>query len=57
MSTFPNIFDRAKAYEDGKNGEIRPSTNIVINTNRLWYSKIQQSVHSLQLHMTSMVTK
>ena len=39
MSTFPNIFDRAKAYEDGKNGEIRPSTNIVINTNRLWYGK------------------
>ena len=33
MRNFPTIFERAKAYEDGNNGEIAPSTNIVINTN------------------------
>lgn len=39
MRIFPTICERAKAYEDGNNGEIAPSTNIVINTNRLWYGK------------------
>ncbi|MBR4848862.1 MAG: hypothetical protein IKV07_05885 [Bacteroidaceae bacterium] len=39
MRNFPTIFERAKAYEEGYNGEIAPSTNIVINTNRLWYGK------------------
>ena len=37
----PSIFEIATAYEDGKNGEIRqqPKTNVVVNTNRLWYGK------------------
>ena len=37
----PSIFEIATAYEDGKNGEIRqkPRTNVVVNTNRLWYGK------------------
>lgn len=39
MKKYPSIFERAKAYKDGNNGEITPSTNIVINTNRLWYGK------------------
>ena len=49
MSTFfnkgqrmPNIFERARAYEDGNEGYVqqqRPKTNIVINTNRLWYGE------------------
>ena len=39
MRNFPTIFEVAKAFEDGNNGEIAPPTNIVINTNRLWYGK------------------
>ena len=49
MSTFsnkgqrmPNIFERARAYEDGNEGYVqqqKPKTNIVINTNRLWYGE------------------
>ena len=39
MRNYPTIFERAKAYDDGKNGEITPSTHVVINTNRLWYGK------------------
>ena len=38
----PNIFERARAYEDGNEGYVqqqRPKTNIVINTNRLWYGE------------------
>ena len=37
----PTIFEIATAYEDGKNGYIeqKPKTNVVINTNRLWYGK------------------
>ena len=31
----PSIFDVAMAYENG--GIIRPKTNVVVNTNRLWY--------------------
>ena len=39
MRNYPTIFERAKAYDNGKNGEITPSTHVVINTNRLWYGK------------------
>ena len=39
MKNQPTIFERAKAYEDCNEGKITPSTNIVINTNRLWYGK------------------
>ena len=35
----PTIFEIAKAYEDGNNGELSPRTNVVINTNRLWYGE------------------
>lgn len=38
----PNIFERARAYEDGNEGYVqqqKPKTNIVINTNRLWYGE------------------
>ncbi len=37
----PSIFEIALAYENGNNGEIKqkPKTNVVINTNRLWYTK------------------
>ena len=38
----PNIFERARAYEDGNEGYVQqqsPKTNIVINTNRLWYGE------------------
>lgn len=35
----PSIFQVARAYEDGNNGEIKPKTNVVINTNRLWYGE------------------
>lgn len=33
----PSIFDAALAYENGNCGIIRPRTNVVVNTNRLWY--------------------
>ena len=33
----PSIFEIATAFEDGKNGEIKPKTNVVVNTSRLWY--------------------
>ena len=39
MRNYPSIFERAKAYENGNNGVVTPSTHIVINTNRLWYGK------------------
>lgn len=39
MRNYPSIFERAKAYEDGNNGVVTPSTHIVINTNRLWYGE------------------
>lgn len=39
MRNYPSIFERAKAYEDGNNGVVTPSTHIVINTNRLWYGR------------------
>ena len=38
-----SIFEIATAFEDGKDGEIKqqqkPKTNVVVNTNRLWYGK------------------
>jgi hypothetical protein len=33
----PDIFEIAMAYENGNGGIIRPKTNVVVNTNRLWY--------------------
>lgn len=33
----PSIFDVAMAYENGNGGIIKPKTNVVVNTNRLWY--------------------
>ena len=33
----PSIFEIATAFEDGRNGEIKPKTNVVVNTSRLWY--------------------
>ncbi len=35
----PDIFDIATAYENGNCGIIKPRTNVVVNTNRLWYGK------------------
>lgn len=39
----PSIFEIATAFEDGQEGEIKqqkkPKTNVVVNTNRLWYGK------------------
>ena len=38
----PNIFERARAYEDGNEGYVqqqKPKTNIVVNTNRIGYGK------------------
>ena len=35
----PSIFEIATEYEDGKNGEIKPKTNVVVNTIRKWYGK------------------
>ena len=35
----PTIFEIATAFENGQEGEIKPKTNVVINTNRLWYGK------------------
>ena len=35
----PDIFEIATAYENGNGGIIRPRTNVVVNTNRLWYGK------------------
>ena len=35
----PSIFEIATAYENGNGGIIRPRTNVVVNTNRLWYGK------------------
>ena len=26
-------------FEDGKNGEIKPKTNVVVNSTREWYGK------------------
>ena len=55
----PNIFERARAYEDGNEGYIqqqRPKTNIVINTNRLWYGEDSTVSHSLRRHTTNKVT-
>lgn len=43
MRNYPTIFERAKAYDDGKNGEITPSTHVVINTNRTMVRKRQYS--------------
>ena len=35
----PDIFEIATAYENGNGGIIKPRTNVVVNTNRLWYGK------------------
>lgn len=35
----PSIFEIATAFEDGRNGEIKPKTNVVVNTSRLWYGE------------------
>ena len=38
----PNIFERARAYEDGNEGYVqqqKPKTNIVVNNTREWYGK------------------
>ncbi len=35
----PSIFEIATAFEDGNEGVIKPKTNVVVNTNRLWYGK------------------
>ena len=35
----PSIFEIATAFEDGKNGEIKPRTNVVVNSTREWYGK------------------
>ena len=35
----PSIFEVATAYENGNGGIIKPRTNVVVNTNRLWYGK------------------
>ena len=38
----PNIFERARAYEDGNEGYVqqqKPKTNVVVNTNRIGYGK------------------
>ena len=35
----PSIFEIAIAFEDGKNGEIKPKTNVVVNSTREWYGK------------------
>ncbi len=35
----PSIFEIATAFEDGKNGEIKPKTNVVVNSTREWYGK------------------
>ena len=35
----PDIFEIAMAYENGNGGIILPRTNVVVNTNRLWYGR------------------
>jgi hypothetical protein len=38
----PNIFERARAYEDGNEGYVqqqKPKTNVVVNSTRKWYGK------------------
>ena len=35
----PDIFEIATAYENGNGGIIKPRTNVVVNTNRLWCGK------------------
>ena len=35
----PSIFEIATAYDNGNCGIIKPRTNVVVNTNRLWYGK------------------
>ncbi|MBO7238984.1 MAG: hypothetical protein J6V23_00710, partial [Bacteroidaceae bacterium] len=35
----PSIFEIATAFEDGRNGEIKPKTNVVVNTTRIGYGK------------------
>ena len=35
----PDIIEIATAYENGNGGIIKPRTNVVVNTNRLWYGK------------------
>ena len=36
---WPSIFEAATAYDNGNCGYIKPFTNVVVNTNRLWYGK------------------
>ncbi|MBQ5896499.1 MAG: hypothetical protein IIW75_08065 [Bacteroidaceae bacterium] len=33
----PSIFEIATAYENGNEGDKKPRTKVVVNTNRLWY--------------------
>ena len=33
----PDIFEIATAYENGNEGDKKPRTKVVVNTNRLWY--------------------
>lgn len=35
----PNIFEIARAYENGDEEKTKPKTNVVVKTNRLWYGK------------------
>ena len=36
---WPSIFEAATAYDNGNCGYIKPFTNVVVNSNRLWYGK------------------
>lgn len=33
------LLDMALSYENGNEGEIKPKTRVVVNTNRIWYGK------------------
>lgn len=46
----PSIFEIATAFEDGNEGVIKPKTNVVVNTNRLWYGKNSTVALFLQRH-------
>ncbi len=35
----PTLLDMALSYEDGNQGEIKPKTRVVVNTNRIWYGE------------------
>ncbi len=35
----PSIFEIATAFDDGDEGEIKPQTNVVVNSTREWYGK------------------